>query len=430
MVEPVRVALLARPGTACDHLQAALQQAGADIVLVADPLGSDAGSVAASSPGAVLVALDPAVEDVLDRYDPVLLDPAVTVIYDEADLAAKREGWDAARWTRHLAAKLAGHDDVLPPGRDSEASSLAAAAPAVEAPDFAPVVDVLPDGEIDLDALEFDGDLGGFELPPSTPAAEAPLEFAAFDAPALAEPVADFEAPVSNPATGPGLAPEAESAPAPAPEAPAAPSVFANLTLDEIPEDTVRPRASTLSWEDGGSHGAVVVLAGIGGPDALRQFLSALPAGFSRPVVVRQRLDGAKHDRLVRQLQRATALPVELAEAGHALASGHVYILPDAVAVAADGAGANRFVAADGAVPVLAGLPARDSAILMLSGSDPAMVADALAARADGAMVGAQSSEDCFDCEAPAALAAGGAEAGTPADLASRVSTRWLSLEF
>ena len=32
-----RVALLARPGVACERLHAALQQAGADIVLVADP---------------------------------------------------------------------------------------------------------------------------------------------------------------------------------------------------------------------------------------------------------------------------------------------------------------------------------------------------------------------------------------------------------
>ena len=130
---PVRVALLARPGTACEQLQAALLQAGADVVLVADPLGSDAGSVAAVAPGAVLVALDPAVEDVLDRFDPVLLDPAVTVIYDEAELAATREGWDAARWTRHLAAKLAGHDDVLPPGAGVDPAPVPAPLPELEA---------------------------------------------------------------------------------------------------------------------------------------------------------------------------------------------------------------------------------------------------------------------------------------------------------
>src|SRR5690606_22512343 len=36
------------------------------------------------------------------------------------ELAAQRTGWDAARWVRHLSAKLHRHDDVLPPGADEE----------------------------------------------------------------------------------------------------------------------------------------------------------------------------------------------------------------------------------------------------------------------------------------------------------------------
>ena len=51
-------------------------------------------------------------------------DPAIAVIFDEADLAARREGWDAARWVRHLAAKLHRHADVLPPGREPDADPL------------------------------------------------------------------------------------------------------------------------------------------------------------------------------------------------------------------------------------------------------------------------------------------------------------------
>ncbi|MCP2839698.1 chemotaxis protein CheB, partial [Salmonella enterica] len=57
-------------------------------------------------------------------------------------------------------------------------------------------------------------------------------------------------------------------------------------------------------------NGAVVVLAGIGGPDAVRQLLGALPAGFPRPVLVRQRLDGGRYDKLVAQMQRVSAMPV------------------------------------------------------------------------------------------------------------------------
>ena len=173
--------------------------------------------------------------------------------------------------------------------------------------------------------------------------------------------------------------------------------------------------------------GAVVVLAGIGGPDAVRQFLSALPPDFARPVVVRQRLDGGRHDRLVRQMQRATSLPVQLAEAGATLAPGHVYILPDGMATTGAGNGPGTFAVAADPVPVLAGLPAADSAILVLSGSDPATVGEVQAAAAAGALLAAQSPEECFDSEASAALIAAGADAGAPADLAARVSARWLS---
>ncbi|HET7655435.1 MAG TPA: chemotaxis protein CheB [Luteimonas sp.] len=437
MAEPVRVALLARPGTACEHLQAALAQAGADIVLVADPLGSDASAVTAASPRAVLVALDPAVEDVLDRYDPVLLDPAMTVIYDEAELAAKREGWDAARWTRHLAAKLAGHEDVLPPGAGPEPATRVDAAPEPAAPEPAasepvleaapePVVEttassdegisfsgIVPDGELSLDALEFDPSA-------ATPPEPEPAVAASASAAAEERPTFDFsslsleEIPEER-AAAPEPTPAPEPEPEPAPE-PAAQPAFA--AAPEPPPVFAAP--ATMPAEPG----AVVVLAGIGGPDAVRQFLGALPDGFPRPVLVRQRLDGGRHDRLVRQMQRATSLPVELAEAGAPLMPGHVYILPDGMASAVVG-DASHFVAADDPVPVLAGQPAAGSAILMLSGSDPDAVAQVQAAAAEGALVAGQSPEDCFDSTAAAALIATGAEAAAPAELAARVVARW-----
>ncbi|MEO6263838.1 MAG: hypothetical protein ABIO58_02535, partial [Luteimonas sp.] len=123
MAEPApRVALLARPGIARERLQAALHEAGAEVVLVADPTEADADGVRAAGAQAILIALDPAVEDALDRFDAVLADPGMTVIFDEAELAVQREGWEAARWVRHLAAKLGRHDDVLPPGAEIESA--------------------------------------------------------------------------------------------------------------------------------------------------------------------------------------------------------------------------------------------------------------------------------------------------------------------
>ena len=71
----------------------------------------------------MLVALDPAVEDALERFDAVLADPAIAVIFDEAELAAQPRRLGRRRaGSRHLAAKLHRHDDVLPPGGETESA--------------------------------------------------------------------------------------------------------------------------------------------------------------------------------------------------------------------------------------------------------------------------------------------------------------------
>src|SRR5690606_8910289 len=116
----VRVLLLARAGEARQRLEAALAEAGAELVAAVDPVDGDPAADRALQPAAVLVALEPAIEDALERYDALLSDPGVLVMFDEAEVAGRREGWDAARWVRHLAAKLNGHADVLPPGTEAD----------------------------------------------------------------------------------------------------------------------------------------------------------------------------------------------------------------------------------------------------------------------------------------------------------------------
>lgn len=469
MAEPaMRVALLARPGAACDNLQAALRQAGADVVLVADPTGSDAGIVAASKPRALLVALEPSVEDALDGYQDLLQDPRIIVIYDEVAVAARREGWDAARWVRHLAAKLRGDLDVLPPGADAAPEAPAATVRAV-APEPEPAIEPAPEAPVD-DVLRIDDfddihlgvdedesgrlsqagseiDFGGLTdemmaalavdldealAPPSTPPMQSEPATASESEHVLEwEPQSLPPVPPASPSPAP---PSPASPPPPPPPQPAAPPAVPDTVAaaapiaHDVPAIKPSPSRFSLSMETPAEQGAVVVLAGIGGPDAVRQFLGALPMGFARPVVVRQRLDGGRHDRLVRQMQRATALPVELAEAGARLVAAHVYILPDGMTTLHED-GSTVFVATDAPVPVLAGLPAADSAILVLSGSDPAVVGEVATAAGEGALVAAQSADECFDSAAPAALIAAGGDSGTPAGLALRLSTRWLSLK-
>ncbi len=46
----------------------------------------------------------------------------LTVIFDEAELIARRQGWEAQRWSRHLLAKLQGQDNALPQAINVEAN--------------------------------------------------------------------------------------------------------------------------------------------------------------------------------------------------------------------------------------------------------------------------------------------------------------------
>lgn len=570
MAESRRVALLARPGEACEKLRAALREAGGDIVIEADPSTLDPMQLRVAAVETVLVALDPAVEDALEKFDDVLADRAIEVIFDEADLAARREGWDAARWVRHLAAKLHRHDDVLPPGREPEDDEEPAAPQAIDIdveslddvsldvvsleavsldavadlPDVLdmPAVDGIDVAGMELEAVSIEGldavetfDAGdGFdtlELPSSTPAPiefDAPkveattdfggglsftddldaLDFDASDAPdapiaapvfergtdvqdfdallrdigigandddtaaADATPVPEFqpvefvpkEVPPSLDFDIPSLdaptakeaelampdfsalslesvsnMPSAHTATEKATDAPVAPK-FKQHDLSELERrisslslvgDEAQPAAAPVAAPapdddveapvaDIDARGAVVILAGIGGPDAVRQILTGLPAGFPRAVLISQRLDGGRYDRLVQQMARAASLPVLLAEASLRIAPGTVYIVPPELGVDAD-AGLQFAAGAS----LIDALPADDSAVFLLSGADAALVDAALAHAARGALVAGQSPEGCYDAAAPLALAARGGTAGTPSELVQSLLQRW-----
>src|SRR5688500_2426553 len=114
MADPARIALLARPGAARDQLKRALTELGAELVAEGDPAELDPGAVTNLAPNIVLVSLEPAIEAGLERFDELLSNDDVEVMYDDADVTRNLEGWDLARWARHLAAKLLGRE-LLPP---------------------------------------------------------------------------------------------------------------------------------------------------------------------------------------------------------------------------------------------------------------------------------------------------------------------------
>ena len=405
-----RVALLARTGPAREQLRLALQEAGAEIVLEDDPNSMDGAALGAASPQVVLVALESAIEDGLSRFDDVLHDPSVAVIFDEADLAARREGWEARRWARHLSAKLNGHADVLPPGGELDDARLEPGLPRTPA-------QIHADAAIEPHLEEAQG--MAFELP------RGGLELAADDEtsgsgqsidpenwkPSFA---AERDAPLND-----GFGSEMPPSPAAAepPPLPSAPVKSSGLTLEL---ESIHATATGP-----GVRGAALLFAGIGGPDAVRKVLADLPPDLSRPVLVQLRLDGGRYDNLVKQMERVSALPVQLAKAGEAAQAAHVYVLPNDVAVNVE-EGVVHF--GEGMLQVdslIASLPPAESAVLLLSGSDPSQVEAALALAAKGGLAAGQSPQGCYDPAAAKALSARGGMVATPAELATRLASHW-----
>ena len=540
---PVQVLLLARDGEARQKLEQAIADAGAELLRSVDPAEADPGGIIALRPGAVLVALEPAIEDALEHYDALLSDPGVLVMFDEAELAARRDGWDAARWVRHLAAKLNGHGNVLPEGteRDDEAAipdpgalpasdfdpgsvdpvamDEAAQAFAVDVPQAEPFAApqnesepepepepepsagsdvaagiesgdshsglvVAEDMDWSSSAAADDGALADdpalAELLASSAAAQARMQAAAPPAPGLEEalaahlPDADDASTAGDagePDGGMGdAADEVDAAPAQAvdplslgsslslaeDDAPLAArgneggidlealeSRLAGLSLAEddgpivprVPSagvdlDDLESRLGGLSLADPDSYGhgvlrgAVLVEAGLGGPDAVRQLLGGLGEDFARPVLVRLQLDGGRYERLVQQMQRASVLPVALAEADAEAEGGKVYFLPPEITLA-EARSKLLFAAGTDGVGGYEALPAGDSALVFLSGASAERVEAAMAMAGAGALVLAQAPDSCYDAAAVNALIARGAVAAQPGDLAQALADRW-----
>ncbi|MEG2804597.1 chemotaxis protein CheB [Stenotrophomonas sp.] len=418
------VALLARVGPARDRLREALGQAGATLVLEEDPNTLELQALRDAAPGAVLIALEPAIEDALERLDPVLASPSLTLIFDEAELAARREGWEAQRWARHLVAKLQGHLDVLPPG--SEQDGLLQPEPGLPTTPAQLHADAPLEFHV-REAFDAAGDVPADGLYPAPETRGEPMSLeealAALQPPAAAPPAAP--PPMAPPPVPLGdhsswslvdddAAAPAAPAPASAPAAPSGDFDTARLSLVEL--EAERPA-------DGAAAGAVLVLAGIGGPDALRRLLASLPAGLATPVLVHMRLDGGRYGNLVKQMARVSALPVLLAEAEQPVQAGNAYILPDDVGLALRQGG--LYFNADAQGVQVGTLPAAHSAVVLLSGADASQVESVLGLAAEGAWVAGQVGEGCYDPTAANAVVAAGMDAGEPPQLAERIVDRW-----
>lgn len=428
-----------------------MAEAGIELALTGDPAATAPEAVFAHAPCNVVIAIDAEAEDALEGHlAPLLGDERLQLLFEESALVTARTAWDAARWSRHLVAKLLGHGDVLPAGHEDDAreapaapaavpasTDIAAAAPADEGwqafQDFDDIV-ALPS-----DRRPRDADIGfrsaltpvqddDFDEDAAYRQVKEDLQAFAPDAPRdrwHAADTTDAPAVAQDAAARPPEAPAWSFADAPAAAEPsraqhdmsAIEARIANFRLVEHGEAAAAPAPS--------AQGAIVLIGGIGGPDPLRQILQQLPAGLPVPVLVQQWLEGGQYDRLVRQMARVSALPVVLAEAGAPLVAGQVHIVPDGIGIDTATQPA-LFVAttSGGFADLLSGLDG-SAVVAVLSGAGASSMTPVQKFLQRGGRVHAQSAEGCYDHAVPALAIAHGASAGTAQEIAASLARHW-----
>ena len=114
-VDACVVALLGRDDGARRQLRQALEELGAAVAFEGEPASASDTGVLGVSPNVVIVNLEEGADDDLDHLQAVFDDPAINVVFNDADVSRALEGWDLARWARHLAAKVLGSEDTMPP---------------------------------------------------------------------------------------------------------------------------------------------------------------------------------------------------------------------------------------------------------------------------------------------------------------------------
>jgi chemotaxis response regulator CheB len=115
MREPVAIALLYQATNLHEHLKRALGELGARVVYDARAAEFNFAALNASGARVVVVNLDPEVEEEIDQLDELLAADHLHVVFNDGEVSSRLDGWDQARWARHLAAKILGAGDLNPP---------------------------------------------------------------------------------------------------------------------------------------------------------------------------------------------------------------------------------------------------------------------------------------------------------------------------
>lgn len=221
--------------------------------------------------------------------------------------------------------------------------------------------------------------------------------------------------------------------------------VIPSLSLELVPmEEAIAPQAMEVAVQPGtsemrldgeavGVRRVVALGASIGGPEAVREFVGALPKDTPATVVLAQHLDAAFVNAMVAQLAKVSSLPVRVAAAGLSVGHGEVLVVPSDQRLRLDRGGRVRLEALPEGCPYapsidhtfgdLAEVFGPDLLAVVFSGMASDAVAGVREVAARGGKVWAQDPDSCV----VSSMVDGACEAGvvaftgTPRALAARL---------
>lgn len=126
-----RIAFVFGDAASAAHVREAMQ-GHADIAYAAPADAFDLAQLHEAGVSALLVNVDGG--DWLGPLETALHGTGVAVVFNDPDISGKLDGWDRARWRRHLLAKMRGSDDVDPPRPEMPGVSTDRAVEAMPAP--------------------------------------------------------------------------------------------------------------------------------------------------------------------------------------------------------------------------------------------------------------------------------------------------------
>ena len=141
----IAVALLYQAGQLGSHLKNALGELGAAVVYEAPPASVDRDALENSGARVVIVNLDADSDTYIDALYDVLDAGDYEVVFNDAQVSSNLQGWDQARWVRHLGSKILRKPENVEPPRPPGAQAVptpvqksASVVPVAEKPGPAP----------------------------------------------------------------------------------------------------------------------------------------------------------------------------------------------------------------------------------------------------------------------------------------------------